>query len=1324
MNNYQSKYTGQDIDGAVEYFKGLNQISLDKKYSYSTTVYAKSSSQPPSPMPIGRVLPSFPFSGNGGIVWYRTPNSYDVNEQWWQCTIVIDNYTNTVTQVGVVLPLNGKDGKDGKEGQTSFAKYISVTGTCQNETGNYNPNAFISINGNDSEQVNSPGHTLYVINPQTGQVLKSQNFDTSGSDSENEIRGLCDAVDTLDSGLIFVLLSYQQCSCNTLLRHYLKDLWNSSDTTDTTWDVSKKSHVVIGIKLIEVTDSQTTNKTFCFEQYKDYESSYLTATYTNNSISIIGGWGQNGTNGEDGWTAYLTISPLVIKPSILSNVQTGECNVTFNQETSPRTQLISKHGTKEATVSISRVDGDAYSTASYNSSGQIWITSISQVSSTPIKINNQTTVKTTRLQSSGFVTVYATAIEGSSSYNISLILPWIVDDSDLNTVLFNLNNNGISSVVAKEYINKTDYGELENTVKTLNDSYTSLNQTVDNISAKVGNRVVRGINLLPDSYFRKSFSQYGACTRQVYLEANKNYVITVRYRIDPGLYVVKRFLNIFLYNDSPNEHFSKAWEYSNRIVEDFKSTTLVTQYPTQTITDSEGNQTVMAKTFNVPYTGQYSISAYPYPNQDYFPINCIYIEWIVIQEDTGVDAWSMSNTDSSIQGNLLPVLGKETWNNVTNIPGQKDIEGYTSNIVYYNTTASSDGISTQVLVDPKESFTLSFYAKGTGTITSQLQEACNLSIRDDGNLGTELNGDTSWQLTSEWKKYYVTWSITNLIPNVLLNASLISDGSSGIKDWDLITSELEINNWGRGAKWVTINKNGEYGQLSQDITNAIITETYYTLQFYSKNTSAFKVYIMGCVDKSQNIYLSGELQDDQDGLVVQFSAKEDWTQRYIMFKTLPSITNARIYIRTENTLSIVLPHLHPQAVLTQWQEADQYYKTLYPAKLTASSGVGEIYIAGIKFEKCGRPTAFTNKSVNTYDLLDTGIDIQHKKITVTSDQFEVQNNSGEVTASVNAEGNLQTKNIKCIGGTFEDINVSGTSTLNDVTVTGSKVWINQGTIGGKQEGNSIIGGFTFNSFPQQTSEGGIISIEKPDYGLTSNIPDDWVGMNVGQTGNITIQSQSTGNPSFPYLYRTQIGVVPSDIDPGHIHSIKIMQDCRKTSGDVTHNIAIDSYATGQSNGYNYSFYGVGHNINYGINQGIQMSYLMLDTDLSSTCGINTAGVQLDLATMGTNIYVENQSTDVRTVVLPSSAAFRDLFLADQQIYCVQLNIMTISPKEGVINLQGASTDLWQVYSSGNMTSTTPSRPLQPNGVNIVFLTYFPSNSPTKAATYRAIIFKG
>ena len=63
----------------------------------------------------------------------------------------------------------------------------------------------------------------------------------------------------------------------------------------------------------------------------------------------------------------------------------------------------------------------------------------------------------------------------------------------------------------------------------------------------------------------------------------------------------------------------------------------------------------------------------------------------------------------------------------------------------------------------------------------------------------------------------------------------------------------------------------------------------------------------------------------------------------------------------------------------------------------------------IKFEEGATMTDWTENSgdmVSKQALLDTGIDIQNKKVTVTADNFIVQNNSGKQTAMIDGNGKL------------------------------------------------------------------------------------------------------------------------------------------------------------------------------------------------------------------------------------------------------------------------------------------------------------------------------
>ena len=67
---------------------------------------------------------------------------------------------------------------------------------------------------------------------------------------------------------------------------------------------------------------------------------------------------------------------------------------------------------------------------------------------------------------------------------------------------------------------------------------------------------------------------------------------------------------------------------------------------------------------------------------------------------------------------------------------------------------------------------------------------------------------------------------------------------------------------------------------------------------------------------------------------------------------------------------------------------------------------GMVAIAGLKLEPYGRATEYTNRAITTEEMLATGIDIFNRKVIVTADNFEVRNNLGQVTAKVDADGQL------------------------------------------------------------------------------------------------------------------------------------------------------------------------------------------------------------------------------------------------------------------------------------------------------------------------------
>lgn len=128
MNNtYSSKYSGEQVDAAVEYFLNHSQTEESNSYEYTNTIFCRSDGFPaspfnesslPTPMPL-----EFPFAGIDGKLWYDVPNTS--TKDWYQCILKINFKSKKVVSQSKVLDMtgakgdagqNGSDGKDGSDG--------------------------------------------------------------------------------------------------------------------------------------------------------------------------------------------------------------------------------------------------------------------------------------------------------------------------------------------------------------------------------------------------------------------------------------------------------------------------------------------------------------------------------------------------------------------------------------------------------------------------------------------------------------------------------------------------------------------------------------------------------------------------------------------------------------------------------------------------------------------------------------------------------------------------------------------------------------------------------------------------------------------------------------------------------------------------------------------------------------------------------------------------------------------------------------------------------------------------------------------------------
>jgi hypothetical protein len=105
-SNYSSKYSGEQVDAAVEYYLNHSQIEDSSSYEYTNVIFCESTSVPSKPFKdsdLPLLLPSLPFAGIDGNLWYDIPNTSSSN--WYQCVLKINYKSKKVVSQGEIMVL-------------------------------------------------------------------------------------------------------------------------------------------------------------------------------------------------------------------------------------------------------------------------------------------------------------------------------------------------------------------------------------------------------------------------------------------------------------------------------------------------------------------------------------------------------------------------------------------------------------------------------------------------------------------------------------------------------------------------------------------------------------------------------------------------------------------------------------------------------------------------------------------------------------------------------------------------------------------------------------------------------------------------------------------------------------------------------------------------------------------------------------------------------------------------------------------------------------------------------------------------------------------
>lgn len=271
------------------------------------------------------------------------------------------------------------------------------------------------------------------------------------------------------------------------------------------------------------------------------------------------------------------------------------------------------------------------------------------------------------------------------------------------------------------------------------ESVSEIKQTVDGISLKVMQTEVRDRNIIANSYLNLASTFYGFAVRNFMLEAGKTYTLSAK-----GKVKTDGELRIFVYR----EDSTGTWTWSKYL----------------SITAEE--ESMASVTFaDVPETGTYHVACYSYPQTSGV---AVFVRYIQLEEGKEATAWSMNANDPAVNGNLLPDLNgnipdssDSAWvmDGVDKTEGAKLPDGGTYTVYHKKNTGTEAAYMAYVEdgcidIGNGTSYTLSFWAKGTGKVTSRISSSVLSVLTCDGTEGD----DAEFTLSSDWKRFWATFS--------------------------------------------------------------------------------------------------------------------------------------------------------------------------------------------------------------------------------------------------------------------------------------------------------------------------------------------------------------------------------------------------------------------------------------------------------------------------------------------------------------------------------------------------------------------------------------
>lgn len=398
---------------------------------------------------------------------------------------------------------------------------------------------------------------------------------------------------------------------------------------------------------------------------------------------------------------------------------------------------------------------------------------------------------------------------------------------------------------------------------------------------------------------------------------------------------------------------------------------------------------------------------------------------ILLKTNQGVTNWELSTS-----------LDKNTYYSITKVD-YGDAQGVLFSKFDWNVTASYEVFRFPLrpqFIKKEYTYHLSFDARQTlnniehGPLTLFIA----LANMGGGNHLVTPQALPLEQTDGNWHHYDVEFDAS---------ASGVTNGDQwvyiGVKRpdtpyWsDIAFANLKLEQSTIATTWSPAPEDAEESiKASEQVLKSEIKQTADAISLKIKETEYFTTsnLIVGSYNKFENkdyllaTYTLADVKPNHGDIVtLSFSGKiEDIQGSFAIYNSGGSVYLARIYAsngfnETTQRYEITFTWLTEREDGVTAPNTDiRIYQGVNAGAVGSFEKPSIIY--DVMLTRTDKPVAYKPTPTDVEDKLkDTGIDIESKKITVTADNFQVQNNEGDTTLAVDEKGNLVTNTLQAIG---------------------------------------------------------------------------------------------------------------------------------------------------------------------------------------------------------------------------------------------------------------------------------------------------------------------